>query len=152
MSSAGLAGPFSLELKPSRFLNVGIGVCHLLALVSLLWVELPLAITGLLGLSVFLSCLWSYLRFGMAGSRWFVDRVSCSADGAWRMNTTGRGESLVRLIDTYVHPRMVILNFAIGLFRRRAVVILTDSADAEALRRLRVRLLLRKSEQESDFR
>ena len=151
MSFVGLAGPLTLKLRPSRLLNLGIGAGHLLALASLFWVELPSAIIGMLGLSVLVSCLWSYLRFGIARSRWFVDRVSCAADGSWRINTA-RGELLVRLIDSFIHPRVVIMNFAIDRFRRRAVVVLADSVDASALRRLRVKLLLlRKGAHPSHF-
>lgn len=149
MSSARSAVQLTLEPVPSRILFTALAVCHLLALVSLLICDLPVIITLSLGMLIGFSLILSYARYGYRRSRWFVERVSCLADGSWALQTAdGRNHPAWLLESSYVHPRLVILNFALGGLARRSVVLLPDSIDADDLRRLRVRLLTQREDED----
>lgn len=151
MSSARSAAQLTLELVPSRILLAGLAVCHLLALISLLICDLPVSITLSLGMLIAFSLVLNYARYGHRHSRWFVERVACLADGNWALQTADGRHHMAQLLDSsYVHPRLVILNFALGTFARRSVVLLPDSTDANDLRRLRVRLLTRNEDEDAD--
>ena len=69
-----------------------------------------------------------------------IDEFTCEEGGAWMLLTRGGTLHKAQLLpSTYIHPALVVLNFSTGK-NRRSVVILPDRMDAEALRRLRVRL------------
>lgn len=151
MSSARSAVQLTLELVPSRILFTGLTVCHLLALISLLICDLSVLMTLSLGMLIAFSLVLSYAWHGHRHSRWFVERVTCLADGNWILQTTDGRKHPGRLLDsTYVHPRLVILNFALDGIARRSVVLLPDSTDPDDLRRLRVRLLTQYEDEDGD--
>ena len=69
-------------------------------------------------------------------------RVGRGPDGRWLLQDQ-RGEMCqARLLpSSYLHPKLVILNFSLERFpRRRSLVLCPDSLDAQTLRQLRVRL------------
>ena len=138
--SSGKSAPLSLRLSPSRLLVWGSGGCHLLAAGSLAFVAIPIAIKMMLMVLLGLSFIATHLCHGSFGSRWFIREVEWSGDGHWVLYNAQGLSRKARLLESYVHPRLVILNFALGRIRRRSVVILQDSADSEDIRRLRVRL------------
>ncbi len=45
------------------------------------------------------------------------------------------------LSSSFVRPWLTVLNFSVGRFGRRSIILVPDAVDAEALRRLRVRVL-----------
>jgi len=140
MSSARSAPPVSLKLVPSRLLVAGVVLSHLLAAVSLVFVDLPLWSRLTLGLLMAASLAFNYGRYGNSQSPWFIEQVTCSVVGQWRLHRANGLQQEAHLQGHYLHPQLVILNFALGRFRRRSVVVLPDSSDPEEIRRLRVRL------------
>jgi len=140
MSSVRSAPSISLKLVPSRRLIIGAALSHLLAAVSLVFVDLPLWSRITLGLLIAASFAFNVIRYGNPQSPWFVEQVTCSAGGQWRLRRAGGLQQEVRLQGHYWHPQLIILNFALGRFRRRSVVVLPDSSDSEEIRRLRVQL------------
>ena len=119
------------------------GAGHLLALTSLGVLALPLEMTIPLGILISVSLVISYIRHGRSPSPWFIDQLYWSIDGQWTLRTADARKRPARLLGSYVHPGLIVLSFALGRLRRRSVVLLPDSADPEAIRRLRVRLLTR---------
>ena len=140
MSSARSAPPISLKLVPSRLLIIGVVLSHLLAAVSLVFVDLPLWSRITLGLLMAASFAFNAIRYGNPQSPGFIEQVTGSAGGQWRLRSAGGRQQEARLQGHYLHPKLVILNFALGRFRRRSIVLLPDSSDPEEIRRLRVRL------------
>jgi hypothetical protein len=60
---------------------------------------------------------------------------------------TGDGKQHdVELLDFYWHPYLLVLNFSAEGWSKHTVIILPDNAPAGAVRRLRVRLQLQRSE------
>lgn len=148
MSSPKSAAPLTLDLRPSRRLLLILTAVHGLAGVALWLCALPLAVKIPLSLLLGGSLLSVYPRYAHRRSRFFIARIRQAADGQWFLGYGDGGERPARLAGGYVHPQLLILNFATGRLARRAVVILPDAADAEAVRRLRVRLLARRAEEE----
>ena len=143
MSSVKSALPISLKLFPSRLLMAGMLACHSLALASLAVTAIPLLIAWALAGFVVASLVVCYACYGNARSRWFIERVYCTAEG-WSLRTADGCDRPARLLESYVHPRLLILNFRLGRFARRSLLVLPDSADASEIRRIRVRLLTEK--------
>ncbi|MCC6302586.1 MAG: hypothetical protein IT489_07280 [Gammaproteobacteria bacterium] len=139
MSSSRYAAPLRLELHPSRRLAAYLALTHGGALALLLWLPLGAAAGGLLALLIVLCFARSYAsRVLMRGGRDIVALV-WTRDGDWRLFERGGGERVCRLrADSHVHPALTVLNFSGE--RRGSVVLLPDSLDGEAYRRLRVRL------------
>ena len=60
----------------------------------------------------------------------------------WVLHMQGGRTVTGRLLgSSFVHPRLLVLNFRTGRFFGRSLVLTEDAADADLLRRLRVRLM-----------
>lgn len=130
----------ALELTPSRRLLAALAGLHGLAALGLAVTDLPVVPRLILGAALTVSLLFNLHRFGVPGGRWFLRRLECGADGVWRLYYGDGRCREGRFLGGYVHPRLLVLRFATGRFARRAAVVLPDAAEAEALRRLRVRV------------
>jgi hypothetical protein len=130
--------PLILDLVPSRILVAGLLACHLLAAASLLVAALPLAVTIALGLLLPASLFYNYARHVNSHSRWFIDRLYWSTERSWTLHTADGRERTARLLSSYIHPYLVILSFAPDKWVPRSVILLPDSTDPDAIRRLRV--------------
>jgi hypothetical protein len=148
MSSARSLLPLRLNLRPSRYLGVVIAVFHLLGLISLWVCSLPLGVKLPLAMAVLGSFALNLTRYGNLRRSWFIEQVCHTADGRWLVRTADGREHSVRLLRSYVHPVVLILQFSLGRFSRHSVVVLPDSADPEEIRRLRV--WLRTAKQDED--
>lgn len=141
MTSNKSTAPLTLDLVPSRGLIVALVGGHLLVFSSLLVVDLGLFLKVALTVGIAGSLLVNGLRYGVASSRWFVERLGCSAAGEWTLGTADGRLRIVQLRGSYVHPQLVILNFrGEHWWQASSLVIPADATDADSLRRLRVRL------------
>jgi toxin CptA len=109
----------------------------------LLWVPGRGLVAALLAL-VALSFVRNYRRHILHRGRRAPRRVICQPDGGWLLQDHHGQMQPARLLpSSYLHPRLVILNFALDQRpRRRNLVLCPDSLDAQTLRQLRVRLRL----------
>jgi toxin CptA len=143
-SAADLTGSLDFKPRASRLLaRFLVGVHALAVLAVLLWVPGRGLVAALLAL-VALSFTRNYRRHILHRGRRAPRRVICQGDGRWLLQDH-RGEMQpARLLpSSYLHPRLVILNFALEQRpRRRNLVLCPDSLDAQTLRQLRVRLRL----------
>ncbi|MGH8461214.1 MAG: protein YgfX [Stenotrophobium sp.] len=99
------------------------------------------AVLGLIGLS------WLGLRrhpvFGFGDKA--IVRLVWHAEGGWTLHdAVGRHSEATLLGNSYVHARLLVLNFRLKSGRRRTRILLGDELDGELLRRLRARLLVEK--------
>jgi hypothetical protein len=148
MSSTSSAPFLVLDLAPSRWLLIGLGFFHLLAVVSLFVVSLPWWVKLSLGMLIGGSAWLNYSRYGNAQSHRFITRIHRTADGQWRVCQADGREYPAELSGSYAHPQLVILNFGLGRWNRRSIVILPDSAPCEQIRRLRVCLRTERDDNE----
>jgi hypothetical protein len=100
----------------------------------------------ILGVGLALSYLSFQLCYGLSASSWFIRRIEWAGGARWRLYGAGCTGRTARLLGSYVHPRLLIMNFGIGRFRRRSVLVLPDSGDPEGIRRFRARLLANSSD------
>lgn len=141
MSSSVFDRPLRLELKPSRYLYllilISYGGASLLLWLTPLWWVLKLLLTLLL------------LGDGRRQLRrhvWYrppaaIQELIWKEDGRWVRPGAGTiQDTELTLKQSFVHPRLVVLNFAAGRWRTNSVVILPDALDRDTFRRLRVRL------------
>ncbi|MGH8505992.1 MAG: protein YgfX [Stenotrophobium sp.] len=113
----------------------------LLALVPFAMQSGPMmfVVLGLIALS------WLWLRrhpvFGF-GDRAIV-RLVWHAEGGWTLyDAAGRHSEAHLLGSSYVHARLLVLNFRLKSGRRRTRILLGDELDVESLRKLRARLIV----------
>jgi hypothetical protein len=145
------SGPFSatdthaaLDFKPrpSVLLARFLFAVHALAVITVLvWVPgrgMVAALLVLIALSLFRNYRRHVLHRGQRAPR----RVVCGGDGHWLLQDQQGEMRPARLLpSSYLHPRLVILNFALDESpRRRNLVLCPDSLDAQTLRQLRARL------------
>lgn len=140
MSSNSFAGTVELRLRPSvRALQV-VFVLHILA-VGLV----PFAMAPgkpMLALLLAFAGSWLWLRrhpvfgFGLRA----IDRVVWHADGAWSVRIGGELRDATLQDSSYVHPRLLVLNFKLADGSRRSRALLGDEADPSLLRQVRARL------------
>lgn len=118
----------------------GLVIAHALALLAILFSPIDFPVKLILCLLPVLSAGLCYQLYGNNKCRWFINRVCVTENDDWTIRLADQKERRVRLSGYYRHPRLLILNFSMPAFRRRSVVLLSDSADPDLIRRLRVRL------------
>ena len=134
MSSTPSAAPLCLEPSPSRRLAGWVLAAHMGAAAAAVATPLPAPVRGLLLAAAALSLVraWPALARSV--------RVTWDREGRWWWEEAGRCREVALRPDSYCRPARVVLRFQAEGWRS-ALVLLPDSLDAEALRRLRVRLL-----------
>jgi hypothetical protein len=130
--------PLQVDLDPSRLLHRAIILMHGVTVPCLIVLPWPWWLSLLAGASAavagYLHC--RHLR------RNSVTRLIREEDGRWTLGMCDGMHGGYRLLpDTYVHPRLTVLNFSGP--DSRSVVLLADSLEPAAFRRLRVMLKLR---------
>lgn len=142
MSSPGFASTLDLRLAPShRALKLLYGL-HLAALAIVPFAMqpgLPMALVAA-GFAVSWFCLRRHPVFGF-GPR-ALTRLLWQPGRGWQLGDARGHEQPAQLLgDSYVTPRLIVLNFRGADGRRRTRALLGDELSEDALRRLRARLL-----------
>ncbi len=136
-----------VEPHPSRILLIGGGVNHALAGIAVLISSVPLGIKAGLIVCIGLALAWFVWRYGDRDGRGFIARIEL-LDGRWRLETGDGRFQRAQLTGGYAHPQLLILNFRLDNGGSRALTLLPDAADPDALRKLRVWLRTRRDEPE----
>ncbi|MDX1496638.1 MAG: protein YgfX [Salinisphaeraceae bacterium] len=140
-----------LKPRPSHMLAMLLAGFHALVVVVVIWaVPYKPAMAALILLTV-LSWYRAYRVHICHLGRHAVRRLQWQADGSWLLaDEQGEMRPAQLLPSSYLHRRLVILNFRLRKSgRRRNVVLLPDSLDFETLRHLRVRLRTQAAAQQS---
>ena len=138
-----------LELRPSRHLLVIGGAAHGLAAVAVVIASLPLWAKAGFIVGTILSLRHFVTRYGNRHGRGFIRRIEL-LDGRWRLETGDGTQHRARFDGGYAHPQLVIVNFRLDNGQRRALTLLPDAADTDALRALRVWLRTQREADETD--
>lgn len=144
MSYDEYAAPLRLELGRSPGLALVFSLLHLGALPLITVIQVPAALKALAATVVVCTLAWSLGRHAMRWSKEAVRELVWEADGRWCLRLNGGRELVGRLRpDSYVHPRLAILNFNVEGRRRDLTVLVTaDGLRSGSFRQLRVRLRL----------
>ncbi|HXH04399.1 MAG TPA: protein YgfX [Candidatus Competibacteraceae bacterium] len=140
MSSNASAPAFSLELRPSRILLAVLAALHLLALFGLALAAAPLAMRLVLVPLVLVSAVWQGWCYAVPRSPVCVRRLGWMAQQGWWLEYGDGRRQAAQLHAAFVQSWVVVLAFGTGRLRHRGLVIPSDAADADALRRLRAQL------------
>ena len=134
--------PLHIELQPSRILLIGAGALYLLTAFFWLHISLPgryvaVLYAGLLAHFIYLYFLHIVNRLPVAITTLGWDRQR----GWWLQYVNGRRSEVSLCLPVFVSRRLVAIRFRTGRLRCRSVIVVADRLDAEAFRRLRLRLI-----------
>ncbi len=152
MSSTAYATPLRLELKPSRTLFWLLTFSHLGAAGLLPTMGLPVWATAGLVASVLVSYLWLVARHALMRHPGATVSLLWPSGTQWHVRSRNGAEVSAQLSpESFVRPWLTVLLLRPETGGRpRNVVLLADMLDAEAFRRLRVRLRLEYKAGEAD--
>lgn len=132
--------PLTIRPAASRRLLLYLLIVHVSALVVLAMLPVHWAPRLLLGLLVAASLVYSVWAQVLHRAPWSIVEAVWS-DTGWTLTTRGGRTDQARLSSSsYVGVGLVILNLRCGRLRRGSLVLVSDSVDADQLRRLRARL------------
>lgn len=128
---------FTIEIRASRYLLGLLALMHLLALAASWRAELSLFWQWLL--SVLLA--GSLIYYGRQYRRHFVSsmRLQYQTDLGWRLTAAGGNWQAIQLKQLFISRPLLIINYRQAA-RRKSLLLLPDSSDADSLRQLRVLL------------
>lgn len=133
-----------LELYPQRSLLLALATLCVHGLAALLVVVESVRLPALLVLllPVAGSAAW-YWRRQRRGAGTDVTRLICRADGTWRWECVDGSSGVGAVAASSVYTtKFVLLHLRGDSGRRRSVLLLPDSLDPDAFRRLRARVRL----------
>lgn len=133
----GFQGPVIVTLKPSRWLPRAVVALHLGALCMLLLAYPPSLPRHLLLVAIAANALWS-LRAARSVD---IARLELSPRDTWRIVfRDGHAQDARLLRASWVSPLFTTLSLACADGVQRQILLLPDMVEADAFRRLRVRL------------
>jgi toxin CptA len=142
MSSPNFSTSLDLTLRPSVRAVLVLSALHIGA-VALAVLAGPPKWAGLLMALLFLTSWFSLRRhpaFGYGSKA--LSRLIAHAEGGWTVETAGgQREDAELLGSSVVQSWIMVLNFRLKDGSRRSRAVVGDELDADALRRLRARLL-----------
>jgi toxin CptA len=150
VSSKKSVPPLRIEPRLSRQLALLLLCLHgaALAVIGLLqasfWVHAALSAVVLVNFySTFTTHVLGWGKLAILSLVW-------GGDGEWTLLSAKGSESVAKLLpSSYVHPRMIILNFRIPETGRRTQLLMQDSLDPNTYRRLLARMRLEANKEDS---
>ena len=134
--------PIHLTLRPSRTLGLILLSIHAAAMTVLLPLMAPLWGKLLLAAAILISLTQNLRRHVLLVRPQSIIQLVWQRTGEWSlMRRDGVVQEAQLLPSTFVHHRLMVLNFRLRQpWRRPSVVLFDDAASATTLRHLRVRL------------
>jgi hypothetical protein len=126
-----------LYLKPSKNINRGLVVVHLLvASIMLLTLGLTLVLT--LSLSAIIASYWYFYRWHVAQSlKKSIIEVSLNALGCWSLRTIStKYDNVTLLSNSFISQYLIILNFRISPRRTYTALIVKSELGENKFRHL----------------
>lgn len=90
---------------------------------------------------VVLSGIYYWRRYGYADDPGLIRRLDWRGPDHCELYDGKGGCQRARLVACYCQPWLLVLVFAVGRWRRRALLVTAAGTDSDDLRRLRVQLL-----------
>ena len=126
---------FSGRLVIYLVLSHGTGIVAVMALPICVWLRL------VLGLGVVIGLVHGFRSQVLRKGAFALRAVELDGVNGWSLYTAkGVARDASLLPSSFVRPWLTVLNFSVGRFGRRSVILLPDAVDGEILRRLRVRV------------
>lgn len=143
--------PLHIEPRSSRQLALALLLLHGAAMVAVVNLAMPVWGLAALAGSVIVSFYYTVNTHVLGRGESSVCALLWDAEGDWTV-TSCRGQQWAAklLPGSYVHPRLMVLNFALESRGHRSVLLLPDSLDRNTFRRLLVRLRLERLKDKDD--
>jgi len=139
MSFQESVAPLRIKLHRSGVLTGFILLAHGGAII-LSVLSLPLWTGLLLSLGVVCNLVYTLNRHVLMHGQYAIAELAWAINGDWHLITRdGKRHDAQLLRSTYLHARLVILNFVVD-GGKRSIILLPDALDTNTFRRLRVRL------------
>ncbi len=140
MISSAFELPIRIEIKPSKWLAIGLAISHIGAILMLWFVDLALWTKMLLVIVAMLSLIHSfYFYIWQKSPRSLIELILNDNEEWLLIRNDGRVVEADLRQGAFVHPMLIVLPFRYGL-RFTSVILTPDKVNADTLRRLRVRL------------
>jgi hypothetical protein len=135
--------PWALDVGPSRYLGIALGLAHGVAVVAVVVAPMPPTAAAALCVVILLSAVFHLARVGRLSMPTSVLRVEVDGKGGVRVRQRDGRERAGRLLpSTVVSGRLVLLRLRLdGSRRARSVPLLPDNCETDAFRRLRAGLV-----------
>lgn len=142
--------PLHLNPRISRYLALFLLSLHGAALAVIATLTAPAWVHIALSAAVLVNFWSSFNTHVLGRSKSAVLSMVWDGEGEWTL-LTGEGKSShVRLLpNSFVHPLLVVLNFALAERGRRSVILMQDSLDPKTYRNLLKRIRLEGSSNSS---
>lgn len=151
MSSTRSEPPLHIEPRGSRQLALALLLLHGAAMVAVINLVIPAWGLAALAGSVIVSLYYTINTHVLGRGQGSVCALVWDTDGEWTVTSCAGQQWAARLLPgSYIHPRLMVLNFALESRGHRSVVLLSDSLDRNTFRRLLVRLRLERLKDKED--
>ncbi len=132
--------PLRIRISPSNYLAVGLLIAHTGAILLLWFVSIALWVKILLIMIAISSLYYSFYFYIWQKSPGSLIEIILNDKEEWLLiRNDGQVVAVTLRQGVFVHPLLIVLPFRYG-FRFTSVILTPDKNNADALRRLRVRL------------
>ncbi len=147
-------GPFEqairIAYRPSRTVFIVLAVLHMLALCSLMLVEIPVWVGLLLAALVVVGLFKSCVDYRAQREHYPHRELLLDTNELWYLIDNREAAVELRLRPAaLVHPLLIALRFSDARRRKYVFILTRDNVDKDTLRRLRVRLCFADGAKES---
>jgi len=133
--------PLRLTPRYSKQLAGYLLTTHVIALLTVIAVVRPWWLATGLAAAILFSLIHSYRRHLQYRGSNTIRSAEISGQNEWLIQQTDGVEVAAQLQpNSYIHPKLSVLNFCNEHGRRQSLILLPDGIDATSFRRLRVRL------------
>lgn len=133
--------PIVIDYRMSRGIWIYLLLLHFFALFALWYSHLHSAFSLLGFLAVVGSFAWRYRQWRNTERCPAAQRYILDSENRWWLRKKAAGDRRLGLLPgSFVHPWMIILRFVDDTKAGHTLILCRDNLDANALRRLRVRL------------
>ena len=135
----------TLRIKPEHSSRLLLFVCgtHFAALAVVPFLAIAPGLQLSMLVLIAISLVHTFRTHVLRTNGYAIRTVEWDGKGEWvLLMASGKIVPAQLRRTSYVQPWLVILNFSLGRFSSRTLILLPDAVDPEVLRRLRVRLRL----------
>ncbi|TAJ93788.1 MAG: hypothetical protein EPO31_06300 [Gammaproteobacteria bacterium] len=133
--------PIVIDYRLSRGVWIYLLLLHFFALLAVWYSHLHLAFSLPGSLVVLGSLAWRFRQWRDSAQYPPAQRFILDSENRWWLRKQEAGDRRLGLLPgSFVHPGMIILRFVDDTKARHTLILCRDNLDADALRRLRVRL------------
>lgn len=151
MSSKKYAQPLHLEPRTSIQLSVALLLLHGLGLLVVMNLNMPIWASMLVSAAILLNFYTTFSTHVLGRGKLAILSLVWEDEGEWKLMMSDAEQFIARLLpNSYVHTRLIVLNFRLENGGRRTSILLPDSLDKTTYRKLLVRMRMEANREPHD--